>query len=746
MNAIPTIHLNAAAAPKDEAEPVFVAPAIPAALVSRLIQAGQTSADTNALADAAAQLHQAFAPDRPAEWLRAVLARAQIAGMIPLQLLWRRFDRGSLPALICTEGRWWLIEPAVLEASQVRLTDEFGQELVMEAESESLADAPVVWLRARPEAVKSFVGRSPAARMVLSEIFREPGWIAKSVLATIVINLLAVASSLFSMQVYDRVVPTMAFATLTTMVVGMLIVVAIDAFLKMTRARIVDSVSSDVDKRLSQRVFEHLMQIRLDQLPRGVGSLAAQVSGIDAVRQFFSSAVVFGIADLPFALMFMVFIAVIGGQVAWVYVVVTPMAVALGWYTHLRLRSLVKQQINRSNERQGVLVDAIRGAEAARAARAGWRFSQEWAAITNTIQAYNIQQKASHNTMQVGIASLSALATVAAVVVGVLEVQAGHLTTGGMIACSILGSRVIGPIAQAVQLLVQWETVSQSMAMVDRVLALPTERQPEQTLISPTLPQQGLVLKLDKIRYAYPESPVMHVNLPDGLSFRSGDRVVLVGPVGGGKSTLLKVMAGLFRPAEGRVRLGDIDIWEMDPNVLSAQVTYLPQDVNLFKGSLRSNIALSGVASDATTARIARELGVDQIAAAHPLGMDLPISEGGAGLSGGQRQLVALARIMTAQPRVWLLDEPTASLDGESESRVWAALARYVGPDDILIVATHKPASALTVVNRALVMQRGEVVRDGTPQEVFPKFFSQVGGSRAAAHEGGTRVGGMNVI
>jgi ATP-binding cassette subfamily C protein LapB len=185
---------------------------------------------------------------------------------------------------------------------------------------------------------------------------------------------------------------------------------------------------------------------------------------------------------------------------------------------------------------------------------------------------------------------------------------------------------------------------------------------------------------------------------------------------------LLKIMAGLYRPSEGRVRLGQVDLWEMDPALVSAQIGYLPQSVHLFRGTLRSNLCLTGTASDERVLQVSGMLGVDAIAAGNPLGMDAPISEGGDGLSGGQRQLVALARVFINQPRIWLLDEPTASLDREMEERVWQALQAALEPEDILVVSTHRPLMASRLVNRVLIMQQGQVTRDGKPELLLPQL------------------------
>lgn len=711
---------------------------IPATLLQRLLQHLQVPCELQPLEAACAQVQASLPADvQPAEAVRIVLHHTGIKGAQPVQLGWRRFDIRRLPALVCHAQTWYLAARA--DEQTIALTDAQGTHAtVPEAD---LQDATVLWLRAARRgsglAPLPHAGGPLARRLVWRELLREPGWIPKVVGATLLVNVLAVATSLFAMQVYDRVVPTLAYATLVTLVVGMALVIALDWVLRTLRTRILDSVAIQVDKRVSQHVFEHLLRLRLDAQPRSLGTLAAQVGGLESVRQFFSAGVIFGIVDLPFALLFIVLIAVIGGQVGWVYASMLPLALALGLVSQHRLRELTRRQIQRQTERQGVLVEAIRGAESIRAGNAAWRFADEWRAITSSIDAHAIQHKALASFSSVTTASLSSIAYVAAVVVGVWQIEAGVLTMGGLIACSILGGRVIAPVAQSVQYLTQWQGVSQSLAMVDRVLGLPQERRPDQTLLLPEAPPQ--TIELSQVRFTYADSPVQQLRI-DQLTLRAGDRVIVVGPVGGGKSTLLKVLAGLYPPTAGRVRLGDADLWEIDPQILTAQVGYLPQAVHLFKGTLKTNLALSGTASDSRLLKITRDLGVDAIAMGSPLGMDLPISEGGEGLSGGQRQLVALARLVIEQPRLWLLDEPTASLDADSEARVWQVLADSVQPQDILVVATHRPMQALKLANRVLVVRGGEVVRDGNPQEVLPQWVARAAtpaGPRMAP--GGTR-------
>jgi ATP-binding cassette subfamily C protein LapB len=703
--------------------------ALPVNILKMLLNKLEVSVQKGALVDACQQA-QTQLPQAPViKRLHFIFNTLKLKGLQAAQVRWARFDQRRLPAMLFNKGGWVMVEHG--QDNQLLMTNEAGEQ--QHCSHEQLETGIVLWLRAptKRDKTSAFALKGNiAARLVFSEMFKSRRWLTDILVATVIINVLAVATSIFAMQVYDRVVPTLAYATLTTLVMGMFIVLLLDGLLKTIRARTLDSVSCAVDKAVSQQVFDHVMHLQLDERPRSLGTLAAQVGGLDLVRQFFSSGVVFALVDLPFALFFIAMIAIIGGHIGWVYLMLLPIALTLGWVTQRRLRRLLKQQMMRSNERQGLLVDAIQGAESIRANNATWRFSAQWQEITQTISSHNIRQKAISNFATVITGSLSTAAYVSAIVVGVGQIEAGNLTMGALIACSILGGRVIAPVAQSVQYLVQWQSVAQALEMVNQVLMLNTERREDQSLLLPDqLPEK---ISLDAVTFSYPESPIRQLNISQ-LTFTAGERVVLLGAIGSGKSTLLKVLAGLYKPAEGRIKLGQADLWEIDPNIVADQVSYLPQSVHLFKGTLRSNLALSGAVSDSHLLQVSEQLGIDKIAADDSLGMDLAISEGGEGLSGGQRQLVGLGRTFLAQPKIWLLDEPTASLDNESEQKVLQALKDNVKADDILIISTHRPALAMKIANRVIVMHRGEIINDGKPEEVLSKVMSNVAKNKAPA-------------
>ena len=650
---------------------------------------------------------------RPAERLASVLKALQLRKVQIAQLHWDRFDHRQLPVLVMHAGSWCIAENG--EQGRIKLSDESGN--FFEESSEAIGDAVLLWLRHQETLeLSSFDAlESRAARLIFKELFRNRRWLFEVLAATLVVNLLAVATSMFSMQVYDRVVPTLAYSTLGALTIGMLVIMLVDWVLKYLRSHILERVAKVVDISVSQQLFEHIMRLRLDSRPRSLGSLAAQVNGLDAVRSFFSSTIVFAVTDMPFAIFFIVLIANIGGNVFWVYACLLPVSLAIGFYAQKRLRILAKEEIQRSNERQGLLVDTLQGAETIQSSGSSWRFAETWQALSQSMANYSLKSRDITHTTMTSAATLGQIAYVLAIVVGVNEIEVGALTSGGLIACTILGGRVTSPIAQAVQILVQWENVRESLKMVNGLLNHETDRQESQELLMPD--RLSHAIELEGVSFSYPNVPVKRVNVPK-WSISPGERIVILGGVGSGKSTLLRLLAGLYKPSEGQIRIGGVDIWQLAPEILQERLAYLPQDVRLFKGTLRSNLMLAGGSGDARLLEVIQDLGVDRIAADNPRSLEMEIHEGGQGLSGGQRQLVGLSRVFLASPKVWLLDEPTASLDNDAENRVIAAFRKYVKDDDIVVITTHRP-QMLSLATRVVIMHRGQIAADGKPEEIL---------------------------
>ena len=632
---------------------------------------------------------------------------------------WERFDHRCLPALVWKEESWWLAEAG--SNNMILLTGENKDS--KELSFDELAGSDVLWIKAtcqKPDTAFQTL-HSPSFRFMLKEMTRSKRWLADVIASTVVINILSLMIALFTMQVYDRVVPTFAYATLWTLVTGMAIVLLLDWLLKVIRARILDTVSKNVDKEVSQYLYEHLLSLRLDVRPNSIGTMAAQVNGLESVRAFFSSSIILALIDFPFALLFIFFIYIIGGPIFWVYLGLLILSVFLVFLSQFTMRELSRMEIQRSNERHGLLVDTIQGAETIQSSGSEWRFAGIWHEMTDGIAGYAVKCRYIASRTQATSGTLSSLSYIIALALGVTLIEGGRLSMGGLIACSILGGRVLGPVAQGVQTLMQWQHVRESLQMVDSLLNSPETREPGQDLLLPDSTPE--TLHFDGVSFAYPNTPVLRLNI-SSLLFKAGERVAIIGINGSGKSTLLKVAAGLYRPLSGRVLLGGADIWELHRQIVNDWVGYLPQDAHLFKGTLRGNMSIAGVTSDARILEIINLLKIDRIAADNPRGMEMEIAEGGQGLSTGQKQLVALSRVFLAGPRIWLLDEPTSALDEESEQNVIDALQKNVRPSDIVLIATHRPR-IISLANRLIVMSGGRIAADGSPKEIIKQLQSK---------------------
>ena len=647
---------------------------------------------------------------RPAERLGTLLKHLDLRRMQVCFLRWDRLDRRSLPVLVFLHGQWQFLDQA--PSGELKITGP-EKEAAVVGETE-LKSAPALWFRPRPGKGREIpLFKGPALAFLWKEMKKDPLWFPEVLAATVVINLIALATSLFAMQVYDRVVPTFAYATLTTLTLGMGVLLVLDFALKSIRARITDTLARNLDLALSSRLFSHVADLRLDTRPGDLGTLAAQMNSLEQIRSFFSSTIIFFATDLPFCLFFIFMLFVVGGYIGFIYALIFPLALVLGWVAQYSLKQTAPAEIRRSHRRQGLLAETLQGAETIQTTGSQWRFSRKWDGLTAAISQSALGHKTLNAVTLTAIGSLGTIGYVGALVLGVVCVEAGDLTTGGMIACSILGGRVIQPVAQGIRFMVQWEQVKASLDMVNRILSMETRGGHTRDLLFPD--HLSGRMDLEGLRFSYPGSPVVCLDIPE-LSVHEGERVVVLGPNGCGKSTLLKVMAGLYRPGEGRVRLGETDLKELDPQVVTRDIGYLPQNIHLFRGTLKSNMGLNGGIPDTDLIRVAALLGLDRTAAQDPRNMELEISEGGQGLSGGQGQLTALSRLFLARPRIWLLDEPSASLDHESEDRVLKALGQWCRPTDILVIATHRPRFA-AMATRVLVMGRGRILMDGPPEK-----------------------------
>jgi ATP-binding cassette subfamily C protein LapB len=447
--------------------------------------------------------------------------------------------------------------------------------------------------------------------------------------------------------------------------------------------------------------------------------MAAQLRGTEQVRSLLSSASLFVLADLPFALLFMAVMAWLGGIVALVPLLAFPAALVLaGLMARFIKGDTAAAQVS-GNRKNGQLVEALDAAETIKANLGSWHMLAKWNRLVDEVHLHDLKVKRWSAFSGSGFSLIQQLAYVGVVCLGAFEVAKGNMTMGGVIACSILSGRVNGPlVASLPTLIVQWGYARSSLAALDGVLAMPSDQPDDRQMVR----QSNISgqLSLEKVKFAHQGSR-QGMSLP-AVKIAPGERIGIIGPVGSGKSTLLKLMAGLYAPQEGHVLLNGVDVRQIAEDDLRRQVCYFPQDYRLITGTLRDNVTLGLPApSDEILLEAASKTGLAEVIRNHPLGLDLPISEGGNGLSGGQRVQVGLTRLLLAQPKLLLLDEPTANLDQESEARVLQAILQSIGPDCTLIFVTHK-MQLVGLVQRLIVVSNGQIAMDGPTQAVLEKL------------------------
>jgi ATP-binding cassette, subfamily C, bacterial LapB len=559
----------------------------------------------------------------------------------------------------------------------------------------------------------------------------------EAVVATFVISMVGLVAALYSMQVYDRVIPTKGYSTLWVLTIGVVIAILIELVLKQVRAYMVDRACKVIDQELSAVFFGKALDIRMDARPSTVGTFASQIRHFESVRNFLTSSSLFIMADLPFAILFVGVIAIIAGPVALVPLVAVPLAVLAGMAFRGPIEKYTGQHMKESNEKNGLLIEAIDGIESVKAANAEWKMLDRWRTMTTTIADSELKMRLFSTLSSNLTQTIQQLSYAGMIAAGAYAINAGQLTMGGLIACSIISGRALTPVAQLPGLIVQWQHAKIALKSLNGIMQMPSDRDQSERLVVPEMCQGEI--KMNKVGFSYAKDlPGLEV---PALRIDPGDRIAVLGAVGSGKTTLIKLLSGLYKPTAGQVYLDQVDMVHLAPEFVREHVGYLPQDVRLFNGTLRHNLTLGlPMPSDSQIFKAAAMTGLDQVIQNHPLGLELLIAEGGRGLSGGQRQLVGLTRMLLATPKVLLLDEPTASMDAKLENRVMQHLFEQMPRESAIVVVTHKPA-ALTYVNRILVADKGRVVLDGPRDEVLQRLRQPVAPAQAVSQSGAVAQG-----
>lgn len=539
------------------------------------------------------------------------------------------------------------------------------------------------------------------------------------ILASLVVNILSIFSSLFTMNVYDRVIPNQAHETLWALAIGVFIAYIFDILLRTLRSYFVDTANKRGDNEISAMLFERVMGLRLEHRPASSGSMANTLKEFDSLRDFFTSATLLSVVDLPFVFIFILVIGWIGGSLFLVPLIAIPLIIFSGLIFQPALERAMNLNLTEASQKHGLLIESISNMETIKSLSTEGFFQNKWESILEASSASSFRSKFLA-TMIVNMTSfIQQVAYILIIIIGVYLIEKNALTMGGLVACSILASRAMAPLAQISSLLIRFQTASHALRNLNTLIATEQERPSNKKFLHRPSFDGGI--QFNKVTFNYPGQGAHSL---DSISFdiKPGDKVAILGRVGSGKTTLLKLILGLYRPQSGSILIDGIDQNQIDPIDLRSNMGYVDQDAKLFYGTLRDNIAIvKPDATDAMILEVAKIAGVEEFAKTHPLGYEMRVGEGGHGLSGGQRQAITIARALLLNPQIILMDEPTSGMDTVAESHFIKNMNIFLKQRTLLFV-THK-SSMMTMVDKIILMDAGKIVAFGPRDEVLKKLM-----------------------
>lgn len=535
--------------------------------------------------------------------------------------------------------------------------------------------------------------------------------------AAVMINFFALVTSLFTMTVYDRVVPNNATDSLIGLTIGLVFVMLFDFALKLLRAYFVDVAGARIDRDIGKTIFQHILDMRMDLGRSSTGGLAGLVREIETLRDFFASATLTAVVDLPFIFITLAVIWMIGGGIVWVPLLLIPIVVITALATQPMLNRLSAETLGQALGKQSVLVETIGSLETVKSANAGDMLSERWDRAVVGHAGVSLRQRLV-STISINMAgSMQSFAYAGVVVYGVFAIADRTLTMGGLIACSILAGRAVAPLGQIAQLLTRLTATRTAYRQIDRMMQQPSEGPEGEGLHLGEI--QGSI-EFRNVDFRYPGASELALS-DVSFTIRPGEKLALIGPIGSGKSTIARLLIGLYPPTSGLILIDGTDIRQLSPKSLRRRVGALFQDNVLLTGTIRENILLGrDDVEDAELLRASQVSGAHEFISRIPNGYDLRLADRGEGLSGGQKQSIAMARALVGKPPIIVLDEPTSSVDSDTEARLMDNLKREFD-GRTLVVITHRP-SLLQLVDRVIVLARGKVAMDGPPDEITRRF------------------------
>lgn len=539
-------------------------------------------------------------------------------------------------------------------------------------------------------------------------------------IASLLINIFGLATPFYILNIYDKVINNAAYETLWVLTSGIIIIYLFELIMRGLRGYFVDEAGKKANLVISASLFERVLGLRMEVRPKSVGAFAKNLQQFDSIRDFITSFSITTVVDLPFVLLGLFAIWYLAGPMVLVHLGGMALLVGFASYVQVPMRKAVQQTFKASAQKNAILVEGLSGIETIKMHGAESQLQRGWEESVSYISNWGAKARFLANSVSHVSGFIRNLTLVGVVVVGVYQVLEGDLTRGGLIACVILTRRVIAPMSQVVNLATRYHQAKEALSALNKIMAKPVERPAGKTFLHRN--QFRGDIELSGVSFSYPGSSTEVIrNL--SLKINAGEHVALIGPIGSGKTTAGRLILGLYEPSRGMVSVDGTDIRQIDPSELRHYIGCVPQDVNLFTGTIRDNITLGTYGVDDSDILRAAELsGVTEFVKKNPRGFDMQVGERGKELSGGQRQSVAIARALLLDPPILLFDEPTSSMDNTSESRLRKRLEEIV-VGKTLIIITHR-ASLLDLVDRIVVIDNGVIVADGERTRVLEDLKS----------------------
>ncbi|MCQ0170151.1 type I secretion system permease/ATPase [Pseudomonas sp. S12(2018)] len=608
--------------------------------------------------------------------------------------------------------RWGENDQALILPSEA----EGGEQWVSRQELADVYSGQALFARPRHEVEDLRTPLLPRVNAWFRDTLKQSRWLySDALLASLLINLLGLMVPLFVMQTYDRVVPNQATSTLWVLVIGLMLGTLFELVLRVVRAHLLDQAGKKTDLILSATLFERITGMSMKARPATIGGFAQSIHDFQGLREFLTAVTLTSVIDLPFVVLMLLVIGLLGGWLVVIPLVAFPITIAFALFIQARLRDTVEKSLSLGALRQALLIETLGGLETLKACGAESERQHQWesthGALTRLdVQARNLSALATNGTL-----FIQQLCGMATIVAGVYSIIAGNLSVGALVASYMLGSRVLAPLGQIAGLITRYQQAQLTMHSTDALMALPQERPAGQQTLERTQLHGALQVSQVTFRYSGQNAAAL-----DNVSFtvKPGERIGIIGRSGSGKSTLARLLMGFYEPEEGQILLDNLDLRQLDIADLRQQLGYVAHDLPLLAGSLRDNLTLGArYVSDARMLEVAEMTGVSELARQHPQGFERPVGERGMLLSGGQRQTVLLARAMLLEPPILILDEPTSHMDNSSEDQLRQRLHGWVQGKTLLLV-THR-TSMLSLVDRLVVLDNGKVVADGPKDAVI---------------------------